>query len=96
MRVFAIFLENPTDHPDFAEYRKHVIATLQPFEGKFVVRGGQFTVLEGTWPFSRNVILEFPSREHAEGWYNSEAYQKILPLRRNSMTCSAIFVDAVD
>ena len=26
-------------------------------------------------------IIEFPSSENAEKWYNSEAYQKIVPKR---------------
>ena len=63
---------------------KGVAATLAPFEGRFVTRGGRFTVLEGEWPNPRTVIIEFPSREAAEGWYRSAAYQKIIGLRHDS------------
>ncbi|HTK92871.1 MAG TPA: DUF1330 domain-containing protein [Verrucomicrobiae bacterium] len=45
--------------------------------GKFVVRGGGLSVLEGEWPFARTVIVEFPSRAAAEAWYRSPAYQKV-------------------
>ena len=63
--------------------------TLAPFSGKFLVRGGQSTVIEGEWPFERTVILEFPSRADAEGWYSSPAHQEILLLRLGSMICNA-------
>jgi uncharacterized protein (DUF1330 family) len=26
----------------------------------------------------RNIVLEFPSREQAEAWYHSKAYQSII------------------
>ena len=96
MRALFIFQENLRDHEQFEAYRKVVMATLTPFEGKFLVRGGPATVIEGVWPFERTVVLEFPSRDKAEGWYTSKAYQDILPLRLSSMTCNAVIVDAVD
>ncbi len=95
-KALFIFQENLHDPQQFESYRRDVMATLTPFEGKFLVRGGQLTVTEGDWPYERTVVIEFPSRAQAEGWYNSPAYQKILPLRLNAMTCNAVIVDAVD
>ena len=66
----------------FDEYRKQVPATLAPFGGKFIVRGGKVTVHEGEWPHPRTVVIEFPSRAQAEGWYKSAEYQKIIQLRQ--------------
>ena len=40
-------------------------------------------------------MIEFPSREHAAGWYESDAYQAILPLRTENSDGSAILVDGV-
>jgi uncharacterized protein (DUF1330 family) len=96
MRAFFLFVENVHDREQFEAYHKVVMATLEPFGGKFLVRGGKFTVIEGEWPHARMAILEFPSRAHAESWYSSPAYQNILPLRLNSMSSNAIIVDAVD
>jgi uncharacterized protein (DUF1330 family) len=58
------------------------------------VRGGTYTALEGEWQ-PRTVILEFPSRQAAEAWYNSEAYQDIIGLRLNSARGSLVIVDGV-
>ena len=83
------------DQAPFEDYRKHVIATLEPYGGKFLARGGKLTVLEGEWPHQRTVILEFSSREKAEAWYHSPAYQKILPLRLQCMTANFVIIDGV-
>ena len=96
MAAYAIVQENLTgDREPFEEYRRQVMATLEPHGGKFLVRGGKFTVLEGAWPHQRTVILEFPSREKAEAWYHSPAYQKILPLRLQCMTSNFVVIDGV-
>ena len=96
MRALVIVQENLQDPAMFEAYRKEVMPTLAPFGAKFLVRGGALTVREGQWPYERTAVLEFPSRAQAEAWYDSPAYQKILPLRLNSTTCNFVIVDAVD
>ena len=96
MKAYVIATETMKDEAVFATYRKEVPATIAAFGGKFVVRGGQLTTLEGEWPHPRLVIIEFPSRAAAEGWYKSPEYQKILPLRTNSTVGNLIIVDGVE
>jgi uncharacterized protein (DUF1330 family) len=93
MKAFVIAAETPQDESMFSEYRKAVPATLEAFGGKFIVRGGNLKLLEGEWPHSRLVIIEFPSREAAEGWYRSPEYQKIIGLRLSSTATNLIIVE---
>jgi uncharacterized protein (DUF1330 family) len=94
MAAYVIVQETLTgDQAPFEEYRSQVMATLEPYGGKFLVRGGTLTVLEGEWPHQRTVVLEFPSRERAETWYHSPAYQKILPLRLKCMASNFVVID---
>jgi uncharacterized protein (DUF1330 family) len=93
MKAYVIALETVHDQAMFGEYAKGVAATLLPFEGRFVARGGKFTVLEGEWQQSRTVIIEFPSREAAEGWYKSADYQKIIGLRHKSSSGNLVILD---
>jgi uncharacterized protein (DUF1330 family) len=96
MVAYVVVQENLIgDQAPFEEYRKQVMATLEPFGGKFLVRGGKLTVLEGEWPHERTVLLEFPSREKAESWYHGPAYQKILPLRLKAMRSNFVIIDGV-
>jgi uncharacterized protein (DUF1330 family) len=96
MRALLISQQNLHDNERIEPYRQGVAATLEPFGGKFVVRGGATTVVEGEWPFERTVIIEFPSREKAEAWYRSAACQKLLPLRLESTSGNLVIVDGVD
>lgn len=96
MKAYGIFQETVKDEATFAEYRKLVMPTLAAHDGKFVVRGGALSVVEGEWPHPRLVIIEFPSRAAAENWYLSPEYQAILPMRLKSAVGNAVFVDGVD
>ena len=93
MKAYVVALETIHDQAMFAEYAKHVAATLLPFEGRFVARGGKFTVLEGEWQQPRTVIIEFPTREAAQGWYDSADYQKIITLRHKSSSGNLVILD---
>ena len=93
MSAYLIAVETVHDEAMFAEYRKQIIATLEAFGGRFVARGGKLTVLEGEWQHPRTVIIEFPSRESAEGWYKSADYQKIIGLRLKSTSGNLVILD---
>jgi len=93
MKAYVIAVETVHDEAMFGEYRKEVAATLAPFDGRFVARGGNYTVLEGRWEHPRTVIIEFPSREAAQGWYDSAAYQKIIALRHKSSHGNLVILD---
>jgi uncharacterized protein (DUF1330 family) len=94
MKAYLIAAETVNDQAMFDAYRKEVPATLAPFGGSFVARGGRLTTLEGEWPHPRLVIIEFPSRAAAEAWYASDEYKKIIALRHKSTVGNLIIVDA--
>jgi uncharacterized protein (DUF1330 family) len=81
-------------HADIVEYLDRIEATLAPYEGRFLVHGPRVQVREGTWP-GTVVIIEFPTAEHAREWYDSPAYQEILPLRTRHIDGDAILVEGV-
>jgi Domain of unknown function (DUF1330) len=58
MKAYAIAAETIKDKAMFDTYRNEVPATLVPFGGQFIVRGGNLTVLEGEWPHPRLVIID--------------------------------------
>jgi uncharacterized protein (DUF1330 family) len=93
MSAYLIAMETIHDEAMFAEYRKQVVATVEAFGGRFVARGGKLTVLEGEWQHPRTVIIEFPSRESAEGWYKSADYQKIIGFRLKSTSGNLVILD---
>jgi uncharacterized protein (DUF1330 family) len=96
MKAYVIVQERIDDQAMFDAYRKEVPATVAAHGGRFIVRGGAMTVVEGEARFPRLVVIEFPSRAAAEAWYASPAYQKLLPLRLNSSKGNFYIVDGAD
>ena len=82
----AYVVGNITVHnPDrWAEYRAQVPATLVPWQAEIVMRAGTAQVLSGTHAHTDIVVLRFPDVAAAHGWFNSPAYQALLPLRNEA------------
>src|SRR4051794_41792423 len=53
------------DRDLYADYASGVPATLKPYGGRYVVRGGAPESAEGDWRAGRIVVLEVPDRERA-------------------------------
>ena len=87
-----ITITNPNG---YAQYSARVPALVAAFGGHYRVRGGMATRLDGQASSSRHVVIEFPSREQAQAWYDSVEYQSILPLRRNNSTGNVELVDGI-
>ena len=83
------------DRERYEQYKKQVPATLAPYGGRFVVRGGAVETLEGTWAPRRLVILEFPTLGQAKEWWASPAYRPAKALRQATAHSELIVVEGV-
>ena len=81
------------DQASYDAYRKDVLGIIQQHGGRFLVRGGKTETMEGGWKPGRFVVVEFPDFATAKKFYDSPAYQKILPLRLNASKGRAIIVE---
>jgi uncharacterized protein (DUF1330 family) len=96
MTSYAVgILNDVTMGPPIVEYLERIDATLAPFDGHFIVHGGEATLLEGTLPGTL-IVIEFPDRPSVDGWYASAAYQAILGLRTANSVSTVFFIDGVD
>jgi uncharacterized protein (DUF1330 family) len=84
-----------TDPAAMEEYRKRVPATLAPYGGRFIVRGGAHQTVEGDWKPNRLVVLEFPSLEQAKRWYDSEEYREPKAMRLRAGRTHLVIVDGL-
>jgi uncharacterized protein (DUF1330 family) len=64
------------------DYAPKVTGTLQPYGGQFLT-SGKLVALEGSVP-KRFVIIAFDSVEKARSWYDSPAYQELVPIRQKT------------
>lgn len=69
-------------NPDlYKAYTARSPKVVQKFGGKFLVRGGACTTLEGEEFNGRLVVIEFPDSRSARGFYDSREYQDLVRLR---------------
>jgi uncharacterized protein (DUF1330 family) len=81
MPAYAVFIREKTRNAEkLAEYKKLVPPSFEKHPAKILAVNGPSEVLEG--PKSEEIIiLEFPSYEAAQAWYNSPEYQAARELR---------------
>ncbi len=72
------------DPAKFEEYRQKVAPVIAKFGGRYLVRGGEVRPLEGNLGLHRLVVLEFPTLEVAQRFYDSAEYRPLLELRSAS------------
>ena len=66
--------KNITNKEKLNEYAIKARAAVEKYKGKFLIRGGRSTSNEGE-KSPRTVVIEFPSYDEANSFYNSKEYQ---------------------
>ena len=92
MKGYVIGEIEVTDQKPYDEYRGQVLATIEKYGGRFLVRGGRAEAVEGAAP-KRMVVLEFPSLEQAQKWYRSPEYAPLIKLRQKASKGKLIIVE---
>ena len=87
--IGTIDVKNPEA---YKEYLAKVTDIVKKFGGEYLVRAGEYTVMEGKWDYSRNVVIKFPSYEKALEWYNSEEYKPVRQIRLDSSVGNQIII----
>lgn len=90
------YLIADVDVHDAEAYRPYpplVPATLEPYGGRFLVRGGDHEALEGNWHPHRMVLIEFPSADHARRWYASAEYAEAKAIRQSASDGNIVLVE---
>jgi uncharacterized protein (DUF1330 family) len=80
------------DPEAYQEYIRRDTPILEGLGGRFVIRGGQAQVVEGT-SLERHVVIEFPSYDAALAAYNDPAYQEVAEIRRRTADSNIVIVE---
>ena len=79
------------DETAYGVYASSVIEQLSSVGGK-VLAAGPVDGLEGPAMTNHNVVLEFADEATARSWFESDAYQAIVPLRWAASASSQISI----
>ena len=89
---FVVDIREVKDAARMEQYRARVAPVVEKFGGRYIVRGGPFEVVEGTYQPVLPVIIEFPSMDQARRWYNSEEYRDLKQLRLAATVSNGVFM----
>ncbi len=95
MAAFLISDVSIRDAAAFQIYRARAAASIAQHTGKYLVRGGEITSLEGQWAPRTIIIVEFPNMEKARAWYRSPEYASALEARDKALSRSLVLVDGI-
>jgi uncharacterized protein (DUF1330 family) len=84
-----------TDPAAYEAYRAEVPGLIAAHGGRYLVRGGKTTVLEGTGVPQRQVILEFPDMAHLQAFYTSADYRRLMKVRQGASTGTLFAIEGV-
>jgi uncharacterized protein (DUF1330 family) len=74
---------NVKDDDKYAQYIKGSSRVAADHGGAFIARGGRYEQKEGP-EFTRNVLIRFPTYEKAVEAYESDEYQAIVGIAKES------------
>ncbi|NKC17046.1 MAG: DUF1330 domain-containing protein [Gammaproteobacteria bacterium] len=96
MAVYFIVHATINDADKMKEYDAGAGSTVKDRgvkdHGGEVVSRGPYRVLAGESAGNMMVVLKFPSKAAAQGWYDSPAYQAVIPTRLQAMDATFTLV----
>jgi len=95
MPAYLIAEIDVTDAVAYEEYKKLTPAAIARYGGRFLVRGGKVDSREGNWTPQRLIVVEFPSMEQAQVFYESPEYAPALAIRKRAARSRLVLADGV-
>ena len=98
MSAFLIADVSPADMQAYREsgYLEAVPKIAAEYGGVYRARGGKAEVLEGEWHPKRLVVIEFPSWDRLQAFYNCEAYAPYRDIRQRLTESHIVALEGTD
>ena len=96
MTVYILSRLTITDRSEYDKYESQFEEIFSNFDGKLLSVDEEPLVIAGEWEATRSVLIEFPSKESAFAWMQSDDYQAISKHRNAGSTLSSIMVKALE
>jgi uncharacterized protein (DUF1330 family) len=90
---YAVVLLDVKDADLYSRYANKATEIEDRHGGRPLVVSDVAEVVDGSWPSSRVVVLEFPSIDDARAWYRDPDYQALIPLRHAATASSVALVE---
>jgi len=95
MSAYVIFEVQIHDAEKWKDFSQRLRPLLAAAGATYLVRGGVPKVHEGDWSPQRLSILEFPSKQALEDFYEGSAYQRLIAMRQEFSSARFVSVDGL-
>ncbi len=95
MTAYVIVDNRITHNGPYEAYIKAIGETVEQFNGKYLVRGGDIIFGDSDWNPSRLVIIAFPNRDKAMAWVNSKDLAPLHEMRKRYAESKMIVIEGV-
>ena len=92
---YCIVLLDVEDRDLYDEYQARATDIEDMYGARALVNASADDVMEGLWPASRVVVLEFPSLQAARQWYADPVYAALIPMRQQATRSVLLFVEGL-
>lgn len=93
MPAYLIARIHVTDPERYKEYAALSPAAIAKHGGRFIVRGGPVTTLEGPAENDRIVVIEFPTMAQGKAFFSSPDYEHAKTKRKDAAQAQFILID---
>ena len=83
------------DRDRYRRYEAGFMEIFGRYDGELLAVDEKATVLEGEHPYTRTVLIRFPSQEQADAWYHSPEYQALAQHRFASSRADIVSVQGL-
>ena len=94
-KAYILVQVDVTNPQQYGEYTKLSPGIIEKFGGHFLARGGRTATLEGPAARSRVVVIEFPSFERAQQFYNSPDYEAARTVRAGAASAQFVLTEGL-
>lgn len=95
MAAYLIFDVEIRDMARYQQFMARVKPALEAAGARYLARGGPHKVYEGDWSPRRLVLIEFPSPEAAQTFYDGPVYQGLKQIRDECSSARLVMVEGV-
>ena len=95
MTAYVVVHAKVKNPEKLATYAKAAGDTIADHGGKFTVRATIVGFMTGDADYDRMVLIEFPDVDTVRTWYESTAYQALIPIRDEAADMLFTLAEAV-
>jgi uncharacterized protein (DUF1330 family) len=87
--IAQIKIHNPEGYKKYLEGFDEI---FEKYKGEVIIADDDPIVLEGSWNYTRVVMIRFPNEEELRLWYDSPEYQALAKYRQKASQADILIV----